>query len=99
MARTNWNSLNKSAKLVKKNVKNLQQAGELFKEFPPDGFMRGNMSKKLVEIKKCKSSSLRRYIKLLDNFYYLVTSQADKEKILKKKIEIEKELNNRPSDD
>ena len=71
MKRTNWNSIEKSAKLIKKNVKNLQQAGEFLREFPEAGFMRDNISKNLIEIKEAKSSSLRRYIKLLDNFYYL----------------------------
>lgn len=57
--------------------------------------MRDNISKNIVKISECKSSTLRRYIKLLDNFYYLVTSQKDREQILKKKIEVETELNNR----
>lgn len=95
MKRTNWQSVEKSAKLIKKNVKNLQQAGEFLREFPEEGYMRDNISKNLIEIKTAKSSSLRRYIKLLDNFYYLVTSETEKQKILNKKIEIENELNTR----
>lgn len=95
MKRVNWQSMEKSAKLIKKNVKNLQQAGEFLRDFPADGYMRDNISKNLIEIKEAKSSSLRRYIKLLDNFYYLVTSENDKKKILNKKIEIESELNTR----
>ena len=95
MKRTNWASVVKSCKRTKKDVKNLQQAGEFFKEFPDVGYMRDNISKNLVVIKDCKSSSLRRYIKLLDNFFYLVTSEKDRNKILNKKIEIEAELNTR----
>ena len=38
---------------------------------------------------------MRRYVKLLDTFYFLVTSEKDKKKILDKKIEIENELNSR----
>lgn len=95
MRRTNWSSVVKSAKRLKKDVKNLQQAGEFLRDFPESGYMRDNISKNLVVIKECKSSSLRRYIKLLDNFYYLVTSEADRQKILNKKIEIEAELNTR----
>ena len=37
MKRTNWAALEKSAKLIKKNVKNLQQAGDFLKEFPEEG--------------------------------------------------------------
>lgn len=95
MKKVNWQNLEKSARLVKKNVKNLSQIGEFLREFPEEGFMKDNISKNLVKIKDCKSSSLRRYNKLLNNFYYLVTSEKDKEKILSKKIEIENELNSR----
>lgn len=95
MKKVNWQNLEKSARLVKKNVKNLSQIGEFLREFPEEGFMRDNISKNLVKIKDCKSSSLRRYNKLLNNFYYLVTSEKDKNKILSKKIEIENELNSR----
>lgn len=95
MKRTNWEALNKSAKLIKKNVKVLTQAGEFLREFPGEGYMRDNISKNLIKISEAKSSSLRRYVKLLENFYYLVTSESDKTKILNKKIEIEKELNTR----
>jgi len=93
--KVNWNSFEKSAKLLKKNAKNLQAAGEFLREFPEEGYMRDNISKNLIKIKDAKSSSLRRYTKLLDNFYYLVSSETDKQKILNKKIEIESELNNR----
>ena len=34
MKRVNWQSMEKSAKLIKKNVKNLQQAGEFLRDFP-----------------------------------------------------------------
>ena len=70
MKKTNWAAMEKSAKLIKKNVKNLQQAGEFLREFPEDGYMRDNISKNLIEIKTAKSSSLRRYVKLLENFYF-----------------------------
>lgn len=91
----NWNSFNKAAKAVSKDVKNLKHAAEFFKDFPGEGYMKDNISKKMVVIKDCKSSSLRRYVKLLDNFYYLATLDKDKEIILKKKVEIETELNSR----
>ena len=95
MRRTNWESFGKTAKQLQKNVKNTQQAGAFLADFPPDGYMRDNISKNLVVIKECKSSSLRRYISLLNNLYYIVPTEKDKEKILQKKIEIETELNSR----
>ena len=57
--------------------------------------MRDNISKNHVLIKDCKSSSLRRYVKLLDNFYYLANTEKIKNTILSKKIEVENELNSR----
>lgn len=92
---TNWNAVVKSAKLIKRNAKALQQAGEFLRDFPEEGYMRDNISKNLLLISECKSPSLRRYVKLLDTFYFLVTSEKDKKKILDKKIEIENELNSR----
>lgn len=96
MRKTNWNNVIKSSKLIKKNVKTTQQVVEFLKDYPAEGYMRDNISKNHVLIKDCKSSSLRRYAKLLDNFYYLVTSESDKNNILKKKVEVEEELNTRP---
>lgn len=98
MKRVNWSNFEKSAKQMKRNLKYLQQAGDYLKDMPEEGYMRDNISKNVVAIKECKSSSLRRYIKLLDNFYFLVTSTKDKDVILKKKVEIETELNNRGED-
>ena len=46
-----------------------------------------------VNIKDCKSPALRRYVSMLNTCYYLVTAEADKKRILDKKIEIESELN------
>ena len=95
MKRTNWESFGKSAKQMQKAVKNTQQAGAFLSDFPPEGYMRDNISKNLVKIKDCKSSSLRRYISLLNNLYYIVNTEKDKTRILEKKIEIETELNTR----
>lgn len=96
MAKTNWNNTIKSVKAVKKSVKATLQASELLKDFPEEGYMRDNISKNLVKIKECKSSSLRRYVKLLDTYYYTVPTETDKKRILDKKIEVESELITRP---
>lgn len=93
--KNNWKNVEKTAKLVKKNVKNIQAIGDYLSNLPGEGFMRDNISKNVFAIKDCKSSSLRRYIKLLDNYYYIVTTEKDRKLVLNKKIEIETELNNR----
>ena len=95
MNKKKWAGIEKNAKTLKKNVKNLAAASEYLKNVPEEGYMLDNISKNVVEIKTCKSSSLRRYVKLLNNYFYLMNTEADRTRILKKKIEVEKELNGR----
>jgi hypothetical protein len=95
MRRVNWRNVEKSTKDLKRKVKNLSTVGEYLKDRPGIGLFKDNISKNIVYIEKAKSSSLRRYVKLLDNYYYIVSSGADKEWLLSKKIEIEKVLNGR----
>jgi hypothetical protein len=87
--------MEKAAKDLKRKVKNISAASNYLKDRPESGLFKDNISKNIIEIKKAKSSSLRRYVKLLDNYYYLISSQADRDWLLSKKIEIETELNSR----
>ena len=111
MKRTNWNNVNKSAKTIKKNVKNIKVVGDLFSEPLAMYVMKdyatetkvdenGNKTKVkkvvCVDIRDCKTSTLRRFIKTLDNAYYLMNNEKDKKMILDKKIEVENELSLRP---
>jgi CO dehydrogenase/acetyl-CoA synthase epsilon subunit len=95
MRRTNWKMIEKAAKDMRRKVKNITSASDYLKDRPGEGMFRDNISKNLVVIKDCKSSSLRRYLKVVDNFYFLVTSPEDRGYLLQKKVEIEKELNTR----
>lgn len=95
MRKVDWNAMGKSSKKIIRDVKNIRSLGHYLKDIPEKGWFVDNISKNKVEIAKCKSSSLRRYVKLLDNFYYLITSEKDRNKILEKKIEIETELSTR----
>lgn len=95
MKRVNWKSVQKSSQLLKRNIKNIQAASEYLSNIPGEGYFIDNISKREVKISECKSSSLRRYVKSLENYYYLIGSSADKKRILDKKIEIENELNKR----
>ena len=92
MKRTDWGSFAKQARLQRKNIKNLLSAAEYLSEIPSEGYFKDNISKKTVLIKECKSSTLRRYAKLLENYFYLVETRADREKILKKQTETQNEL-------
>lgn len=87
--------MEKSAKDLKRKVKNISAAGDYLKDRPEPGYFRDNISKNMVKISEAKSSSLRRYIKVLENYYYLITNEKDKQFLLDKKIEIETELNSR----
>jgi hypothetical protein len=96
MARkVNWYNMEKAQKDLKRKVKNITMAGDYLKDKPGKGMFKDNISKNVIEIDKAKTSSLRRYIKLLDNYFYLVTSKNDRDWILGKKVEIETVLNNR----
>jgi hypothetical protein len=93
--KVNWFNMEKASKDLKRKVKNISAASNYLKDRPESGLFKDNISKNIIEIKKAKSSSLRRYVKLLDNYYYLISSQADRDWLLSKKIEIETELNSR----
>ena len=93
--KTNWKNVEKANKALLRKVKNMAGLSEYLAEKPEEGYFKDNISKNIVKISEAKSSSLRRYIKLLDNYYYIVTSTEDKKYLLNKKIEIETELNNR----
>lgn len=99
MRRVNWSNAEKQAKDLKRKIKNVQNASSYLANKPELGFFIDNMSGKTVKIIECKSSTLRRFIKSLDKYYYLVSSQTDKDFILQKKIEIETELNKRGDDE
>lgn len=95
MKRVNWENVEKSTKTIKKNVRNIQAAGKYVQNLPEEGYMYDTKSEKVVAIAEAKSSSLRRFIKMLDNYMYLVNDEAVRIKILEKKIEIETELGGR----
>jgi hypothetical protein len=87
--------MEKSVKDIKKRIKDISSAGDYLKDRPEVGYFKDNISKKIIEIKETKSSTLRRFVKLMDKYYYLITAQSDREWILSKKIEVETELNGR----
>jgi hypothetical protein len=95
MKKVNWTNVEKSTKDLKRKIKNLKSAGDYLKDRPEAGHFKDNISKRIIKLSEAKSSTLRRYIKIVDNYYYLVTSAADRDYLLKKKIEIESELNTR----
>ena len=91
----NWHTMNKAGKDLRKRIKDVGLASDYLKDRPEAGFIKDNISKKIVEITSAKSSTLRRYTKLLDKYYYLITSEKDRTWLLNKKIEVETELNTR----
>jgi len=80
---------------MRRKVKNINQASSYLKERPGVGKFIDNLTKKEVIIGNCKEPTLRRFIKSLDKYYYLITSPVDRKYILNKKIEIEDELDHR----
>ena len=96
MRRTNWSAIVQSQKLLQSRVKNTKGVREYFQNKPEEGYMFDNIKKNIVKISECKDSTLRRYTKLLEKYYYLLDDQSEKREILYKKAEVEKELLSRP---
>ena len=95
MKSVNWSNVEKTAKIINRNYKNIEYAADYLKNIPDDGYMRDNKTLENVSISECKDSTLRRYMRLLTSYYYLVDSKKHKDLILKKKIEIENEIDRR----
>ena len=95
MKSVNWSNVEKTAKMIKRNYKNIEYAADYLKNIPDDGYMRDNKTLENVSISECKDSTLRRYMRLLNSYYYLVDNKKHKDLILKKKIEIENEIDKR----
>ena len=95
MRRTNWKNVEKSTIELKRRIKNMNSISEYLLNIPEEGFFFDNISKKEVKISECKDSTLRRYTTLLDKYYYLAMNEKDRDMILKKKIEVEDEMNKR----
>jgi hypothetical protein len=95
MRKVNWSIVEKQSKDIKKKVKNIQLAGEYLNDKPQKGYFKDNISKNMISILVAKSSSLRRYVKVIDKYYDLITSPSERKFLLEKKVEIETELNKR----
>lgn len=91
-----WQNIEKSQKTLLQQIKNTKGVREFFSDLPVKGEMRDNISKKHVKLEECKSSTLRRYDKLLNKYYYLVKSPNERKVINDKLQEVRKELNTRP---
>ena len=92
MKKNNWTSVEKQTISLKRKVKTLKNLGDYLKDWPEEGYFRDNISKNLMKISDCQPPRLRRYIKLIDNFIYLIGSGSDLKKLQKKKKELEDEL-------
>ena len=91
-----WQIMEKSQKTLLQQLKNTKGIREFFSDLPEKDYMRDNISKKHVKISECKSSTLRRYDKLLTKYYYLSKTPEERKIISDKQEEIKKELNTRP---
>jgi hypothetical protein len=94
--RHDWQSVVKQQKAVQQRIKSQKGVTEFLADFPPTGYMKDNISKKQVVIKDLKTSTLRRYVKLLNKYYYLVKLPADRKILNDKLTEVQNELSTRP---
>ena len=95
MKSVNWAGVEKTAKMIKRNYKTIEHVVDYLKNIPEEGYMRDNKTHENISLSEAKDSTLRRYHKLLNNYYYLVESKSHKDSILKKIGEIENEMNKR----
>lgn len=89
----------KSQKKLQQKIKNSKSVSEYFSDLPEAGYMRDNISKNMVKIVDCKSSTLRRYEKLLKKYYSLCQTPSERKTISDKLQEVKDELNTRPDAD
>jgi hypothetical protein len=90
--RHDWDAIMKQQKMVQQRIKSEKGVSEFFSDLPPAGYMRDNISKKQVVIKDLKTSTLRRYVKLLGKYYYMVTKPEDRKIVNDKLTEVQNEL-------
>lgn len=91
-----WKTLIKQQKSLQQKIKNTKGIREFFTDFPEKSYMRDNISKKKVLIKECKTSTLRRYEKLLNKYFQLCSTPEERKLISDKLNEVITELNKRP---
>lgn len=92
-----WKNMVSAQKSLQQKIKNTKCVGEYFEDIPEKGYMKDNISKKMILIADCETSRLRRYVKLLNKYLNLVNSDNEKRtEILNKLEEIQSELSKRP---
>jgi hypothetical protein len=92
-----WKNMVSAQKSLQQKIKNTKTVGEYFDDIPEKGYMKDNISKKVIALTECETSRLRRYVKLLNKYLKLVNDDKEKRtEILNKLEEVQKELSKRP---
>ena len=91
-----WAEMERAQKKIQQKMRNAKGVSEYFTDLPEAGYMRDNISKKMVRIADCKSSTLRRYEKLLRKYYSLCQKPEERKTISDKLQEVKAEMNARP---
>ena len=91
-----WSNLAGNQKKLIQKLKNSKGVYEYFGNQPEVGYMKDNITKNIVKLSDCKSSTLRRYTKLLKKYYSLCTTPEQRKIINDKLIEVQAELSTRP---
>lgn len=93
--RKRWAAVEKRQKSLLQQLKNTKGVSEFFSNLPEKGYMLDNFSKNMVKLSECKSSTLRRYDKLLTKYYHLVKKPEERKVISDKQLEVQEELSTR----
>ena len=93
-----WSEMERAQKKIQQKMRNAKGVSEYFGDLPEAGYMRDNISKKTVRIADCKSSTLRRYEKLLRKYYSLCQKPEERKTISDKLLEVKAEMAKRPDE-
>lgn len=99
MGKRNWKSEIEYAKRIQQGLKTQKAVGEFLKAKPNIGYMYDTMSKKedkIVKLSECKSSTLRRFVKMLTKYYGQVTAPSERRYINIKLRDVHSILDKRP---
>ena len=76
MNKKKWAGIEKNAKTLKKNVKNLAAASEYLKNLPEEGYMLDNISKNVVEIGHYHENEQEGYAYILCSYHEFLAGLA-----------------------
>lgn len=89
----NWKAVEKSQTSLARKIKYTKNMKDYFENPMEKGFVRDSAYLKTKQISELPESSIRRIIKMLEKYYYMIDDSLKKKEILSKITELQTELN------